>query len=228
MEIIADAVNILTSAQEGPRIIHSSGDVRDCRIPLDATHLKVMKRVLDIVVSVMMILFVLSWMIPLFAMIIKITSRGPVFFLQKRNGLNGRTFTCIKFRTMYANEESDVMPTCEGDARITPPGRFLRRYCLDEFPQFLNVLAGKMAIVGPRPHMVAENLKYEKLIADYSFRYTIKPGITGLAQVKHRAGLSRLKIMEERIFWDLHYIRNWSFYTDIRVIFRTVIFIFSK
>jgi lipopolysaccharide/colanic/teichoic acid biosynthesis glycosyltransferase len=228
MEIIADTVNIVTSEQEALRIIHRPDDVRDCRIPLDITHLKVMKRLLDIVLSVITILFVLSWMIPLFAIIIKVTSRGPVFFLQKRNGLNGRTFTCIKFRTMYANEESDVMPTCEGDARITPPGKFLRRYCLDEFPQFLNVLTGKMAIVGPRPHMVVENLKYERLIDDYSFRCRIKPGITGLAQVKHRAGLSRLKIMEERVFWDLHYIRNWSFYTDIRIICRTLVFIFSK
>ncbi|TAM97445.1 MAG: hypothetical protein EPN39_11245 [Chitinophagaceae bacterium] len=185
---------------------------------------KTFKYLTDLIFSFLITLLLLSWLIPLIALGIKLDSAGPVFFLQKRKGLDGRSFICIKFRSMYVNDQSDVKPAEVGDPRITPFGRFLRKYYIDELPQFINVLWGSMTIVGPRPHMVTENDYYEKYIPDYSFRYKVKPGITGLGQVNNRNCLSGLEKMKKRIFWDTLYIKNWSQHLDLWIIYKTICF----
>lgn len=183
----------------------------------------IIKRSTDILFSLVIILLVLSWLTPLLALLIKVDSRGPVFFLQKRNGKDRKPFTCIKFRSMIVNDERDHMPVAENDARITRVGKFLRDYCIDELPQFLNVLWGNMTIIGPRPHMIRENLIYERLINNYSFRYKVKPGITGLSQVKDHGVRSSLKKMQDRVYWDIVYIKNWSPLLDVKILYHTMI-----
>lgn len=189
---------------------------------------KTVKRMIDIIVSLMVIFFILSWLIPIMAICIKFDSTGPIFFLQKRKGYNGKIFNCIKFRSMYLNEQSDSKPVEENDIRITPLGNFLRRYYLDELPQFINVLIGNMAIVGPRPHMISEDNYYEKVIKNYSYRYKVKPGITGLGQVNNHYHVSSRKKMEQRIFWDTLYIKNWSEQLDLWIIYKTFFYCFQS
>lgn len=185
------------------------------------SYARAIKRSLDILFSSLAILFILSWIIPLFAIFIKFDSKGPLFFLQKRNGFHGKVFTCIKFRSMYLNKQSDVEPVREDDVRITRFGKLLRRYHLDELPQFFNVLKGNMTVVGPRPHMIHEDSFYEKIIDNYEFRFRVKPGITGLGQVNNKVHISGRKKMEYRIFWDVLYIKNWSQYLDIWIMCKT-------
>lgn len=189
---------------------------------------KIVRRVIDIVISLLVIFFILSWLIPIMAICIKFDSTGPVFFLQKRKGYNGKIFNCIKFRSMYLNEQSDSKPVEENDTRITPFGNFLRRYYLDELPQFINVLTGSMTIVGPRPHMISENDYYEDVIKNYSYRYNVKPGITGLGQVNNHYNISSRKKMEQRIFWDTLYIKNWSEQLDLWIIYKTFFYCFQS
>jgi putative colanic acid biosysnthesis UDP-glucose lipid carrier transferase len=180
------------------------------------------KRAMDLLFGGMITLLVLSWLIPLLALVIKMDSRGPVFFLQKRKKKDGKIFTCIKFRTMFVNGETDILPNCN-ENRITQVGRVLRRHYIDELPQFINVLKGDMSVIGPRPHMVFENLKYETLVQDYSLRHMIKPGITGLAQVLGYAGSTDLQKIRSRVYLDIHYLQHWSFFLDIRIIWRTLL-----
>jgi len=142
------------------------------------------KRIVDIVVSFLVISFILSWLLPVIAILIRLNSKGPVFFIQKRVGFLGKTFKCIKFRTMVVNAEANSRQAVENDARITKLGHFLRLSNLDEFPQFFNVLKGEMSVVGPRPHMHKDCNDFSQVIANYKFRNIVKPGITGLAQVK--------------------------------------------
>lgn len=179
------------------------------------------KRTWDIMISLLVIILLLSWIMPLFAFFILIESSGPVFFLQKRMGYRGKEFTCIKFRSMYVNDQCDLKPVEENDCRVTPFGKVLRKFHLDELPQFLNVLGGSMTIVGPRPHMISENNYYEDVIENYTFRYKVKPGITGLGQVNNRINMSNKIKMECRIFWDVLYIKNWSQYLDVWIMYRT-------
>lgn len=181
-----------------------------------------MKRVQDIGLSALVVLLLLWWLVPLVALLIKLDSRGPVFFLQKRNGLNGRIFRCVKFRSMEVNGESDIKPAEREDRRITRVGRILRDYYIDELPQFFNVFRGDMAIVGPRPHMVLENELYENQIPDYGVRYTVKPGITGMGQIHDHPVMSRLEKMKNRTYWDVLYVRRRSFGLDWRIMIRTV------
>ena len=182
------------------------------------------KRVFDLFVSAIFIVVVLSWLIPLMALVIKLTSRGPVFFLQKRVGLGGKTFTCIKFRTMIINGKADLQEARENDERITRLGRFLRKSNIDEFPQFLNVFAGSMSIVGPRPHMHADCSRYASIVPGYKFRNLVKPGITGLSQVKgyHGRVISN-DCISGRFYWDAHYVRQANFAMDLRIIVVTAI-----
>ena len=182
------------------------------------------KRAFDLLISIFFIIAVLSWLVPVMGIIIRLTSHGPVFFLQKRVGRGGRSFTCIKFRTMVINGKADTQEARENDERITKLGRFLRKSNLDEFPQFFNVLAGSMSVVGPRPHMHADCSRYASIVPGYKFRNFVKPGITGLSQVKgyHGRVISN-ECISSRFFWDAYYVRHSNFSMDIRIIFITAI-----
>jgi putative colanic acid biosysnthesis UDP-glucose lipid carrier transferase len=191
-------------------------------LPLDRKFNLVIKRAADLLLSGFIILFVLSWLTPLIAILIKLDSKGPVFFLQKRNNRNGATFICIKFRTMVENNDSDTLPAHINDKRITGLGRFLRNHFLDELPQFFNVLLGDMSVIGPRPHMISDNKKYESIIDFYNDRHKVKPGITGLSQVLgYVGGTSNIQYMRDRVFLDLYYVRRWSFKLDIKIMLHT-------
>jgi putative colanic acid biosysnthesis UDP-glucose lipid carrier transferase len=177
------------------------------------------KRIFDIVFSILVIVLVLTWSIPLLAVIIKIDSRGPVFFLQRRTGRGGRMFYCIKFRTMTHNIQADFQSAVANDSRVTAAGRFLRRSCIDELPQFLNVLAGQMSVIGPRPHMISDCNRFAEVIAGYKFRNLVKPGITGLAQVKGCRGPSEeFSSILRRFQYDAFYVRNINFWLDLRIV----------
>jgi putative colanic acid biosysnthesis UDP-glucose lipid carrier transferase len=182
------------------------------------------KRGIDIIFSSLIIIFVLSWLLPIIAILIKLSSKGPVFFIQKRVGFLGKSFSCIKFRTMVLNEDANTKQAVENDPRITKLGRFLRLSNIDELPQFFNVLVGEMSIVGPRPHMHIDCNDFSKVITNYKFRSISKPGITGLAQVKGCRGPVK---DEESIFrrfqWDSFYVRNQDYKLDTRIIGLTII-----
>ena len=197
-------------------------------IPLDQGVNHLFKRCFDLVTSLVSIACLLSWMLPVIAVLIKIDSRGPVFFYQKRHKKNGKLFTCFKFRTMFVNENAHTVAAIDNDPRITRVGRFLRKHHLDELPQLVNVLAGDMSMVGPRPYMVSDNEKYELLIKDYLVREKVKPGITGLAQVvQYINPITKTEYMEERVKKDLYYVYNWSPVLDLRIFARTVLKIFG-
>lgn len=189
----------------------------------------VWKRAFDVCFSFFVIVFVFSWMFPLIALLIKLTSKGPVLFIQERVGLNGKTFHCYKFRTMKSVPVTYMYtPTDRKDTRVTFIGKLLRKTNLDEAPQFLNVLKGDMSIVGPRPHAVAFHNIYASFINDIDRRLLIKPGITGLAQIKGYRG--DVKNFEEnkfrtkkRIAFDILYIKVWSFETDIWIVYTTFV-----
>lgn len=192
-------------------------------IPLDNAFNRVAKRAFDIVFSGLVTVFILSWMIPLVGLLIKLESKGPVFFIQERNGENNRVFKCIKFRSMTPNDYSDTHQAKRNDPRVTRLGAFLRTYSLDEMPQFLNVLMGDMSIVGPRPHPVPMNQAFKKLIEKYNSRHKIKPGITGLAQVMgYRGEIEKPYQIRSRVRLDYFYIQNWSFGLDLTIVFNTV------
>ena len=191
--------------------------------PLEITINKFIKRMFDLLFSIFVCAFILSWLFPIIALLIKLESKGPVFFIQKRNGVNNREFNCIKFRTLIVNDEADTMQVRKNDSRITKAGCFLRMTSLDEIPQFINVLLGNMSIVGPRPHMLKHNEYYNKVIYKYVFRHYVKPGITGLAQVLGYRGEteSDIHLMKMRVRMDRFYIYNWSLWLDMKIIFKT-------
>ena len=182
------------------------------------------KRIFDIVVSFLVIVFVLSWLLPILALIIKIDSRGPIFFTQKRVGALGKVFNCFKLRSMVVNAEAITCQAKSNDPRITTFGRFLRISCFDELPQFLNVLIGDMSIVGPRPHMIIDCKEFSKVISHYNSRYLVKPGITGMAQVKGYRGVTKdFYDIFHRYKWDMFYVRNVSFNLDMKIIKLTIV-----
>ena len=184
---------------------------------------QMIKRTFDVVFSFLVIVFLLSWLYPIIALLIKLSSKGPVFFRQVRSGLNNEEFMCFKFRSMAQNEDADDLQATKGDARITKIGSFLRKSSLDEMPQFINVLMGDMSVVGPRPHMLKHTEEYSALIGRYMVRQLVKPGITGAAQVKgYRGETKELKDMEGRVRADVWYIENWSLALDINLIALTV------
>ena len=159
------------------------------------------------------------------AALIKLTSPGPVFFRQKRKGIDGHEFRIYKFRSMKVHEETAgrITQATKHDARVTPVGRFLRRTSLDELPQFINVLKGEMSVVGPRPHALEHDDIYKDLVKGYMFRYRIKPGITGWAQINgFRGETDRVEKMMGRVKLDLYYMQNWSFWLDIKIVAMTL------
>ena len=194
------------------------------RDPLTLPENKLVKRVMDIVISFIFVITVFPIILLVVTIITKLTMPGPVFFCQKRNGLNGREFTCLKFRSMKINKEADTKQATEHDPRITKWGNFLRRSNIDETPQFINVLLGSMSIVGPRPHMVKHTEQYSQLIDKYMIRHWVKPGITGWSQVTgFRGETKELYQMEGRIEGDIWYIEHWSPWLDLYIIWKTVV-----
>jgi putative colanic acid biosynthesis UDP-glucose lipid carrier transferase len=184
----------------------------------------IVKRISDVLISSLVLVFILSWMIPFCAVLIKMDSRGPVFFIQRRVGRGGRSFKCLKFRTMVLNQEANKKQALENDSRITPIGSFLRKSNLDEFPQFLNVLIGDMSIVGPRPHMHVDCNKFSSLVPEYKFRNMVRPGITGLAQVKgYRGPTKDFESIFHRYQFDAFYIRNATIWLDFRIVRQTAV-----
>ena len=193
-------------------------------IPLQEPINKITKRLFDIVFASAVILFLLSWLTPLLAIIIKIESKGPVFFKQTRNGFNYKEFACYKFRSMTPNKNAHVHQATKGDQRVTKVGKFIRKTSIDELPQFYNVLFGDMSVVGPRPHMVSHTNMYAERIDKFMVRHFVKPGITGLAQVSgYRGEVETDKDIIGRVKYDIFYIENWSIFLDLKIIFQTFI-----
>ena len=192
------------------------------KLPLDNIFNILIKRTFDIVFSFFVITLILSWLIPLLGLFIKLSSKGPIFFIQKREGYRGITFDCIKFRSMIVNSNSDTLMGNDNDNRLTKFGKFLRLSTLDEMPQFINVFFGDMSIVGPRPHPVKLNEEYRNKILKFNKRHRHKPGITGLSQVIGYSGyISSLDDMNKRVKTDVFYFKNWSFLLDLKIIFKT-------
>jgi len=193
------------------------------QLPLDKLSKRIIKRSGDIILSSFVIVGILSWLIPIMALLIKLDSKGPVFFLQKRNKRGGKIFTCIKFRSMIENEDADLLQATADDERITRLGRFLRNHYLDELPQFFNVFVGDMSFIGPRPHMVSDNNKYEELIEYYDYRHKVKPGITGLSQAMGYVGETKnIQAMRDRVQLDIFYVRHWSLRLDLKILRHTL------
>ena len=192
--------------------------------PLEEMHNRFRKRLVDILFSSAVILFIMSWLYPIVALLIKIQSPGPVLFKQLRSGRNNEMFWCYKFRSMKMNKDSDTKQATKNDDRVTPIGRFLRKSSLDELPQFFNVLLGDMTVVGPRPHMLKHTEQYRAIIDKYMVRHFLKPGITGWAQVNgFRGETSNLEQMEKRVEHDIWYLENWSAMLDVKIVFLTII-----
>ena len=174
---------------------------------------------MDLVICILFIVFILSWLSLIVGLLIVIDSPGPVFFVQKRVGKTGKTFNCFKFRTMIINREADEKQAVLNDERITKVGEILRRFNVDEFPQFINVLLGQMSIIGPRPHMHSDSFLFSQVIPGYKFRSFVKPGITGLAQVKGFHGpATENSLIEARFYWDAFYIRHASLELDLKIV----------
>jgi len=191
--------------------------------PLNAVNNRILKRAFDIVFSLFVIVFLLSWLLPLIGMLIKLESRGPVIFLQMRSGKNNKPFWCYKFRSMRTNSDSNNIQAAINDSRITKIGAFIRKTSIDELPQFFNVLFGDMSIVGPRPHMLKHTDEYREIVDQYMMRLYLKPGITGWAQVKgFRGETKNPELMRKRIEYDLWYMENWSVLFDVKIIYLTV------
>lgn len=197
-----------------------------CETPFTGIN-SVVKRVADVALASFFLLL-LSPLLGLIALGVKLSAPGPILFKQRRYGIDGKEIVVYKFRTMYVCEDGDVvLQAHREDPRVTPFGAFLRRFSLDELPQFINVLQGNMSVVGPRPHAVAHNETYRKLIKGYMIRHKVKPGITGWAQVNgFRGATPDLTKMRDRIEYDLDYLRNWSLMLDIKIIFKTAFRVF--
>ncbi len=188
-----------------------------------------LKRAFDVTVAAIVSVTVLTWLFPLLYIAIKITSKGPVLFIQKRIGQHGKIFRCYKFRTMHPNMDADTREVMVNDKRITPVGALLRATHIDELPQLMNVLAGDMSIIGPRPHMLYHHKQFTKLMPEYNQRHLVKPGITGLAQVKGFHGtISSYHLISGRTKLDLFYTRKASLRLDLIILLKTITLIFHR
>ena len=190
---------------------------------------KLIKRTFDIIFSALVLILVFPWVFIWSAIMIKIQSPGPIFFLQERSGLDGKIFKCIKFRSMAVNDDADNVQATKDDPRKFPFGDFMRKANIDELPQFINVFIGDMSVVGPRPHMLKHTTEYSRLINHFMVRHFAKPGITGLAQVTGFRGETRyIDQMEGRVKKDIEYIENWTFLLDLKIILKTITNMFGK
>jgi putative colanic acid biosynthesis UDP-glucose lipid carrier transferase len=193
-------------------------------IPLDDSYSLAFKRVFDVVFSIFVIGFIMSWLTPILALLIKLESDGPVFFKQKRNGYNYKSFNCFKFRSMVINKEADLIQVQKADDRVTNVGKFLRQTSIDELPQFFNVLIGDMSVVGPRPHMLSHTDMYASKVDKFMVRHFVKPGITGLAQVSgFRGEVESDSDIIGRVKFDIYYVENWSVLLDVKIIIKTIV-----
>jgi putative colanic acid biosynthesis UDP-glucose lipid carrier transferase len=191
--------------------------------PLEIPINRIKKRFFDILFSLLVIVFIFPWLFPILIILVKFSSKGPVFFRQKRSGEGNKYFWCLKFRTMRVNESSDTRQASFNDDRVTKIGKFMRKTNLDEMPQFFNVLIGNMSVVGPRPHMIKHTEHYSELIDNYLVRHYTKPGITGWAQTNgFRGETKNVEKMVKRVEYDIWYIENWSFLLELKIIFFTV------
>jgi putative colanic acid biosynthesis UDP-glucose lipid carrier transferase len=198
------------------------------KLPLDNVLNLYLKRSFDIFFSFLVIIFILSWLIPIIGIIIKLSSKGPVFFIQKREGYRGKIFECLKFRTMVPNSMSDIKMADDNDLRLTKFGKFLRLSTLDEMPQFINVFFGDMSVVGPRPHPTNLNKEYRSKVTNFEKRHRYKPGITGLAQsLGHSGFVSSLHDMSDRVKMDIFYYKNWSIFLDLKIVIKTMLILFK-
>ncbi len=198
------------------------------KMPFNFSENRFIKRIFDLLFSLFVFIFILSWLTPIIWLLIKIESKGPVFFKQKREGINEKQFVCYKFRSMKLNRESHKIHATKNDTRVTKIGAFLRKTSLDELPQFFNVLKGDMSVVGPRPHLKSLSLEYQKDVDNYIERHAVKPGITGLAQISgYRGEIKKKSDIKNRVRFDIFYIENWSFLLDIKIILKTVLNIFK-
>ena len=191
--------------------------------PLEDTGNRIKKRLFDVVFSLFVIVFILSWLIPLMAILIKLDSKGPVFFIQLRSGKSNQPFRCYKFRSLRVNTEAHTQQVTRGDQRITKLGRFMRKSNIDELPQFINVFLGDMSIVGPRPHMLKHTEDFSHLYKQYMIRHFVKPGLTGWAQVHgFRGEIRDNKLLRKRIEHDIWYMESWSLWLDVKIILMTI------
>tara|TARA_R110002050_G_scaffold104139_1_gene213508 strand:+ start:13629 stop:14981 length:1353 start_codon:yes stop_codon:yes gene_type:complete len=198
-------------------------------LPFEKIETHISKRIFDIFFASVICLFILSWLLPILWILIKLDSKGPLFFKQKRDGLDGKQFFCYKLRSMKVNKEADKLSASRNDKRITKVGAFLRKSSLDELPQFYNVLLGDMSVVGPRPHINIQTKKYVNEVKNYLIRNSVKPGITGLAQISgYRGEVIKKSDIENRVRLDVFYIENWSFFLDIKIILQTFLNFFKK
>ncbi len=198
------------------------------KMPFDISLNHFAKRTFDVSFSLFICIFILSWLTPIIWLFIKLESRGGALFKQEREGINGNRFICYKFRSMKLNAISNTIHTTKDDVRITKMGSFLRKTSLDELPQFFNVLRGDMSVVGPRPHMETFSLEYQKEVTNYMKRRSVKPGITGLAQISgYRGEVRKTLDIKNRVRLDIFYIENWSFLLDMKIIIKTVLIVFT-
>jgi putative colanic acid biosysnthesis UDP-glucose lipid carrier transferase len=192
--------------------------------PLEDVSNSVKKRLFDIVFSLSVLIFLLSWLVPILAILIRLSSRGPVFFVQWRSGKDNKKFRCYKFRTLSINADAHTRQVTKDDSRITPLGKFLRKTNLDELPQFFNVLKGDMSVVGPRPHMLLHTEKFSKIMEEYMVRHFVKPGVTGWAQVQgFRGEIREEEQLRKRIEHDIWYMENWNLWQDVKITWLTIV-----
>ncbi|APZ46554.1 undecaprenyl-phosphate glucose phosphotransferase [Polaribacter reichenbachii] len=197
--------------------------------PLKSFTNRFLKRAFDVVFSSIVVLLLFSWLFPIIAIIIKLTSKGPVFFVQKRTGQDGKTFDCLKFRSMTVNSDSDHVQATKNDKRVTKFGAFMRKTSIDELPQIINVLLNNMSLVGPRPHMLKHTEEYRVLVDKFMVRHFAKPGVTGWAQINgYRGETKQIKDMENRANADIWYVENWSFFLDVKIVVITAWSMFFK
>lgn len=190
--------------------------------PLEDLQAKLKKRLADIIISISVMILILWWLIPIIAFLIKLESKGPVFFKQLRSGKNNKPFTCYKFRTLKVNTTSDNMQVTKNDKRFTVIGQFLRKTNIDELPQFLNVLENTMSVVGPRPHMLQHTHEFGEISEHYMARHYLKPGITGWAQINgYRGEITNRDLLIKRIEYDIWYMEHWSMWLDMKIILFT-------
>ncbi len=198
------------------------------KVPLDTEYSRISKRIVDIIISSLVILGVLSWLSVVLYVLVKLESPGPLYFKQKRHGLKRRTFWCYKFRSMTMSKDADTKMATKQDARLTRLGKFMRRTSIDELPQFFNVFMGHMSVVGPRPHMELHTMEYEVSIDKYLVRHFVKPGITGLAQIKgYRGEIMKKADIENRTRFDIFYVEKWTLWFDIEIILKTAFNVFK-